>query len=235
MVYVKGILETCAHLQSIRTKAAKDKMPKMKRIIDLWNARCKEISAWAEDQLRSMGDESEWQKFYEMEDNPFKVRTISRPLFLEEEKPRQSLDSTTERSTTEKPEPQPTTTSKMKENAVQQAAAPRERSDQPILIKPLYRIGLSDAHPRLEYQSRTQQWTEPAYFSPQYKAAMNLHKVPGEICTILDVFSVPPGTMTEADLDCNDIFLAELSPGSPYFNPVFMQPADLAESDRWIC
>ena len=34
--------------------------------------------------------------------------------------------------------------------------------------------------------------------------------------------------MTEADLDCDNIFLAELSPGSPYFNPVFMQPGDLA-------
>ena len=56
-----------------------------------------------------------------------------------------------------------------------------------------------------------------------------MHKVPGEICTILDVFSVPPGTLSESDLDCDDIFLAELSPGSPYFNPVFMQPADLAE------
>ena len=44
MVYVKGIMETCAHLGSIRTKAAKDKMPKLKRIVDLWNARCKEIS-----------------------------------------------------------------------------------------------------------------------------------------------------------------------------------------------
>ena len=40
---------------------------------------------------------------------------------------------------------------------------------------------------------------------------------------------MPPGTMTEADMDCENIFLAELSPGSPYFNPVFMQPADLAE------
>ena len=59
MVYVRGMTETCGHLASIRTKAAKDKMPKLKRIVELWNARCKEISLRAEDQLRSMGDESE--------------------------------------------------------------------------------------------------------------------------------------------------------------------------------
>ena len=35
MVYVKGMTETCGHLASIRTKAAKDKIPKLKRIIDL--------------------------------------------------------------------------------------------------------------------------------------------------------------------------------------------------------
>ena len=35
--------------------------------------------------------------------------------------------------------------------------------------------------------------------------------------------------ITEADMNCENIFLAELSPGSPYFNPVFMQLADLAE------
>ena len=56
MVYVHGMTETCGHLASIRTKAAKDKMPKLKRIVELWNARCKEISLRAEDQLRSMGD-----------------------------------------------------------------------------------------------------------------------------------------------------------------------------------
>ena len=77
MVYVSGMTETCGHLASIRTKAAKDKMPKLKRIVDLWNARCKEISLRAEDQLRSMGDESEWQKFYEADENPFEQRSVS--------------------------------------------------------------------------------------------------------------------------------------------------------------
>ena len=81
MVYVRGMTETCGHLASIRTKAAKDKMPKLKQIVELWNARCKEISLRAEDQLRSMGDESEWQKFYEADENPFEQRSVSRPLF----------------------------------------------------------------------------------------------------------------------------------------------------------
>ena len=39
----------------------------------------------AEDQLRSMGDESEWQKFYEVDENPFDGRSVSRPLFLDQE------------------------------------------------------------------------------------------------------------------------------------------------------
>ena len=125
----------------------------------------------AEDQLRSMGDESEWQKFYEAEENPFEGRAISRPLFLDEEpiveqveeNPKLLTTSTTERSTTSHPQP---TTTKGK-NAGYQPEAPRGRSDQPIVIKPLYRIGISDAHPCLEYQSQAQQWTEPTYFTPQ--------------------------------------------------------------------
>ena len=211
MVYVRGITETCGHLKSVRTKAVKDKMPKLRRIIALWNVRCIEISDRAEDQLRSMGDETEWQKFYDTAENPFKSRSASRPLFREEEpiveqvERKSEMSSTTQRSTTDWP--RSTTTQKAKENAGYQPAAPKGRSDQPILIKPLYRIGLSDAHPRLEYQSQTQQWTEPAYFTPQYKAAMEMHKVPGEVCTILDVFSVPPGTMTEADLDLSLIHI----------------------------
>ena len=127
MVYVKGIIETCGHLASIRVKAAKDKMPKLKRIIDLWNARCKEISMRAEDQLRSMGDESEWQKFYEADENPFEGRSVSRPLFLDQEpiveqvegNPKLQTLSTTERSTTERitsSHPQPAKT-KGKKNA----------------------------------------------------------------------------------------------------------------------
>ena len=175
-----------------------------------------------------MGDETEWQKFYETDDNPFKKRVVSRPLFVEEEEEEEQPEGPRPQPviTTVKPQP---ATKKTKENAGYRPAAPKNRSDQPILIKPLYRIGLSDSHPRLEYQARTQSWTEPAYFTQQYKAAMNLNKEPGHVCTNLDVFSVPPGTLTEADLDCDDIFLAELSPGSPYFNPIFMQPADLAE------
>ena len=172
-----------------------------------------------------MGDESEWQKFYEADENPFEGRSVSRPLFLDQEpiveqvegNPKLQTLSTTERSTTERITTSQPTKTKGKKNAGYQPEAPRGRSDQPIVIKPLYRIGISDAHPRLEYQSQEQQWTEPTYFTPQYKAAMKLHKVPGEVCTILDVFSVPPGTMTEADMDCENIFLAELSPGSPYF------------------
>ena len=158
-------------MKAVRTKAVKDKMPKLRRIIALWNVRCNEISDRAEDQLRSMGDETEWQKFYETAENPFKSRSVSRPLFMEEEpiveqverKPKTS--STTQRSTTDRS----TTTQKAKENAGYQPVAPKGRSDQPILIKPLYRIGLSDAHPRLEYQSQTQQWTEPAYLTRSIK------------------------------------------------------------------
>ena len=157
MVYVRGMTETCGHLASIRTKAAKDKMPKLKRIIDLWNARCKEISLRAEDQLRSMGDESEWQKFYEADENPFEGRSVSRPLFQDpgvmveqvEGKPRPHTISSTERSTTE--DTSGATKEKDENNAGYQPEAPRGRSDQPIVIKPLYRIGVSEAHPRLEY------------------------------------------------------------------------------------
>ena len=144
MVYVKGMTETCGHLASIRTKAAKDKMPKLKRIIDLWNARCKEISLRAEDQLRSMGDESEWQKFYEADENPFEGRSVSRPLFLDQEpiveqvegNPKLQTLSTTERSTTEHITTSEPTKTKGKKNAGYQPEAPRGRSDQPIVIKP---------------------------------------------------------------------------------------------------
>ena len=152
MVYVKGIIKTCGHLASIRVKAANDKMPNLKRIIDLWNARCKEISMRAEDQLRSMGDESEWQKFYEADENPFDGRSVSRPLFLDQDPIVEQVEgnsklptiSTTERSTTERittSRPQPTKL-KGNKNSGYQPEAPRGRSDQPIVIKPLYRICL---------------------------------------------------------------------------------------------
>ena len=81
----------------------------------------------AEDQLRSMGDESEWQKFYEADENPFEGRSVSRPLFLDQEpiveqvegNPKLQTLSTTERSTTERitaSHPQPAKT-KGKKNA----------------------------------------------------------------------------------------------------------------------
>ena len=141
----------------------------------------------AEDQLRSMGDESEWQKFYEADENPFEGRSISHPLFQDpgvmveqvEEKPRLKTLSSTERSTTERTSG--ATKEEDENNAGYQPEAPRGRSDQPIVIKPLYRIGVSEAHPRLEYQSKEQHWTEPSYFTPQYKAAMKVHEVPGEV------------------------------------------------------
>ena len=85
MTYVKGIIANCRHFDSIRTKTAKEKMPKLMRIIALWNERCRGMSARAEDQLRSMGDETEWQKFYEGDENPIKKLMMSRPLFDEPE------------------------------------------------------------------------------------------------------------------------------------------------------
>ena len=128
----------------------------------------------AEDQLRSMGNESEWKKFYEADENPFEERSVSRPLFLDqgpvveqvEGNPKLQTISTTERSTTERITTPGSTKTKGKRNAGYQPEAPRGRSDQPIVIKPLYRIGVSDAHPRLEYQSQEQQWTCLLYTSP---------------------------------------------------------------------
>ena len=145
--------ETCGHLASIRTKAAKDNMPKLKRIVELWNARCKEISLRAEDQLRSMGDESEWQKFYEADENPFEQRTVSRPLFPDPGVMVEQVDGNSRPQAVSSTERSTTGTEKDGSNAGYSPEATRERSDQPIVIKPLYRIGVSDAHPRLEYQT----------------------------------------------------------------------------------
>ena len=222
--YVLTITTTCQHLQKIKTKANKEKMPKLMRIIDVWDNRCTGLAKRAENQLRSMGDAADWHRFYEDEANPFKQQYVAHTLIPDEteEMVVESETTTTTLRTTRKPVAS-------KENPGYQPSAPRGRSDQPILIKPLYHIGMSDSHPRLEYHAETQRWTEPAFFTDNYKEAMRRHVEPGKICTILDVFSVPPEMLSEADLDCDHIFLAEMSPGSPYFNPVFMQPADLAD------
>ena len=156
MVYVRGMTETCGHLASIRTKAVKDKMPKLKRIVELWNARCKEISLRAEDQLRSMGDESEWQKFYEADENPFEQRSVSRPLFPDPGvtvehvgvNSRPQTVSSTERSTTESTSG--TAKGKDGNKAGYLPEATRGRSDQPIVIKPLTES---------EFQKLTHAWS----------------------------------------------------------------------------
>ena len=226
MNYVRAITTTCQHLQKIKAKANKEKMPKLMRIIDVWDDRCTGLSKRAENQLRSMGDDADWHQFYEDETNPFKQQYVAHTLIPDETEEMElgigRGTTTTTARTTRKPVAS-------KENAGYQPSAPRDRSDQPILIKPLYHIEMSDSHPNLKYHAEKQRWTEPAFFTDKYKDAMRRHSEPGKVCTILDVFSVPPGMLSEADLNCDHIFLAEMSPGSPYFNPVFMQPVDLAE------
>ena len=131
--YVQAITTSCQHLQKIRAEANKERMPKLMAIIDVWSNQCTGLAKKSENHLRSMGDAADWHRFYKDEANPFTQQYVANVIIPDEN---EIVDSQIT-STTTKPVVS-------KENPGYQPSAPRGRSDQPILIKPLYHIGMSD-------------------------------------------------------------------------------------------
>ena len=216
--YVGAMREACKQVRTVRAFAKREQMKDVMAGLNLMQDRCDGMVASVQERIHAMGVEHDWDRLYPEGDDPFKPLKPDRMPTPEARKQEASGSSTTE-----KPERSSTTEGSSTETTWSY------RSIQDMPVHTLHRIGTTAMHPRLEYHASHGVWTVPSFFDQEYRDEMQRHAVPGEVCTILDVFRTPPAVTSEAEMDCDLLYLAELMEGSRYYNPVFIPTQVLDE------
>ena len=87
----------------------------------------------------------------------------------------------------------------------------------------------------LSYDRQQQRWLFPSYFDEEYLNHTQEYKSE-EVCTAVDVFTVPPevGTLQEMGR-CDILYLPEMNRDDPYYNSLFMTQAKKDAYNREGC
>ena len=215
--YVGSMREACKQVRTVRAFAKREQMKDVMAGLNLMQDRCDEMVAVVQERIHAMGVEHDWNRLYPNGDDPFK------PLKPDRMPTPEARKQAAYETSTQQPEEKSTVKSSTTETTWSY------RSVHELPVHTLHRIGTTAMHPRLEYHASHGVWTVPDFFDQEYRDEMQRHAVEGEVCTILDVFRTPPAVTSEAEMNCDILYLAELMEGSKYYNPVFIPTQVLDE------
>ena len=216
--YVGSVREACRQIRTVRAFAKQEQLKDVAAGLNLMEDKCDGMVTAVQQQIHAMGIEHDWERVYPEGEDPFKPLKPERVPTPEARKQENKKQGTTGKPETVTAEPSTTTQTTWSYRSIDE-----------LPVHTLHRIGTTAMHPKLEYHASHRVWTVPSFFDQSYRDEMMKHSVPGEVCTILDVFRTPPAVVSKAEMDCDLLYLAELMEGSRYYNPVFIPNQVLTE------